>query len=117
MKRSFSPMKAQQAPTSSPPAPRQDWPMGALQIASSNAQRMIPGIVTARKNSARIVKTVLNTLLNKLARSQAMTPCVRGGGLSTGSGRSCAMSVIGLALDQRDVAVIEVHHQRDRQAD
>src|SRR5437879_11223085 len=113
MKRSFSPMNAQHAPS-----PWQAWPFGALQIASISAQRTTGGIVIARKYSASSVRIVLKRLLNRLARSQSMSPCVRGGGVSAGIGSSSwVMSVIGSALDQRDGAVVEVHEQRDQQAD
>jgi hypothetical protein len=44
MKRSFSPMKAQQAP-----APRQARPLSALHTASMKAQRKTGGIVTASR--------------------------------------------------------------------
>src|SRR5712691_13488020 len=112
MKRNFSAMNAQQAPSL-----RQAWPLAALQIASTSVQRIIGGTVTARKYSASSVRIVLKTLPNRLARSQGMTPCVRGGGRSAGIGNSCVISAIGSALDQRDGAVVEVHQQRNDQTD
>src|SRR5580693_2118202 len=89
MKRDFSWTKAQQAPAS--------WQarlFGADHTASTRAQRMSGGIATARKAAARIVKIVLETLLNRLARNQPNGPeTARGGGSAT-SGRSCVASVI-----------------------
>src|ERR1700750_2208743 len=89
MKRHFSATKAQQAP-----APRHARLLEALQTASKKAQRTTGGTVTARKPTARTVRTVLNTLLNRLARSQPSIPEAVGGGGSTAIGSSRATSVI-----------------------
>src|SRR5205085_12206233 len=90
MNRSFSWMKAQQAP-SSPLEPRQAWPLGALQTASINAQRIAAGIAIARKYNANRVRIVLKTLVNRLALTQAMMRWVRGGGRSGTRGSSSAI--------------------------
>src|SRR5271166_3505691 len=89
MKRNFSWMKAQQAPP-----PRQARLFGAVQTASSKAQRKTGGIVTARKAAASKVRIELKTLLNRLARSQPIRPAAAGGGGSAIIGRSCVTSVI-----------------------
>src|SRR5437763_16188569 len=89
MKRHFSAMNAQQAP-----APRQTRLLGADQTASIRPQRMTGGIVTANRATASRVKIVLETLLNRLARSQPNTPVVAGGGGSKMTGSSCVTSVI-----------------------
>src|SRR5579872_4956154 len=112
MKRNFAPINAQHAPP-----PWQAWPLGALQIASINAQRMTGGIATAIKAIASSVRIELKTLLNRLARSQPTTPVVPRCGACTATGRSWAMSAIGSALHQRHGAVVGVHNERDRQAD
>src|ERR1700758_4208808 len=89
MKRHFSAMNAQQAP-----APRQARLFGADQTASTSAQRITGGIVTANKATATTVSIVLETLLNRLARSQPSRPAVARGGGSTATGSSCVTSVI-----------------------
>src|ERR1700730_4879042 len=89
MKRHFSAMTAQQAP-----APRQARLLGADQTASTKAQRMTGGTVTANSATARTVRVVLETLLNRLARSQPNGPAAAGGRGSAASGSSCVTSVI-----------------------
>src|SRR5437879_4235129 len=104
MKRIFSATNAQHAP-----APRQAWPLGALQIASTSPQRISGGITDASRYTASSVRIVLKTLLNRLARSQPIIPVEVTGGRCAGSGKSWVMSAIALSLDQRDGAVVEVH--------
>src|ERR1700730_10300104 len=89
MKRHFSAMNAQQAP-----APRQARLLGADQTASTKAQRMTGGTVTANSATATTVRIVLETLLKRLARSQPNRPAPAGGCGSTASGSSCVTSVI-----------------------
>src|SRR5215469_1546206 len=90
MNRSFSWTNAQQAP-----APRHARLFGAAQTASTNAQRTSGGIVTVRNATARTVRVLLKTLLNRLARNQPKRPEVAGGGGSSATGSSCVRSVTG----------------------
>ena len=87
MKRNFSPIKAQHAPP-----PRQARPLSACQTASTSPQRIIGGIVTASNHTAPNVRTVLRTLLNRLARSQPIGPREAEGGRSSASGGSWCRS-------------------------
>src|ERR1700724_4453496 len=89
MKRHFSAMTAQQAP-----APGEARRLGADQTASTKAQRMTGGTVTANSATATTVRIVLETLLNRLARSQPNGPAPAGGRGSAASERSCVTSVI-----------------------
>src|SRR5215471_6979060 len=102
MKRNFSWTKAQQAP-----APRQARLFGAVQTASMNAQRISGGIVTARNATASTVRTLLRTLLNRLARSQPKSPDVAGGGGSRATESSCVRSVIAKHRQNKPLSALQ----------
>src|SRR5947209_1181138 len=109
MKRHFSPMKAQQAPS----VALQVCASGAAQCASRSAHLRKGGAYRRISRAAITVSAVLPQLLNRLARAQPSAPSEAAGG-RTVSGTPAApwVSSAMSALHQGDAAVVDVHQER-----
>src|ERR1700752_4765084 len=113
MKRSFSGMTAQQAP--SPRTARQAAGLlasGTLQTALSHPHCTRLHNPLPSRSSSSSVMMVEGMVANKLARIQTMAAptgvrCTRGRGVSGMSD----MTVIALALHQRDARIVPVHEE------
>src|SRR5437879_11502386 len=122
MKRYFSGITAQQAP--SPRIDRQAavWSPGRDQIAfqKPHCTRLTSALPSSAMSSSEMIEDV--TEANRLARSQRTTRLpgtLRDRALLNGSGL-CGASVIDVmrsALHQRDARIVPVHEQADAEAD
>src|SRR4051812_35823822 len=123
MKRSFSGMTAQQAP--SPRTARQAallLPSGTLQTALSqpHCTRLTSPLPSTRMSSSEMM--VEGMVANRLARSHAMIlPAnerwMRGRADGSGLSGMSEIAVMPLALHQCDARVVPVHQETDGQAD